>query len=84
MGGFGSGRPGWHNKVEQSRSLDVNWLHRAGCLKPGWMPFWSRDNQSNRRDLAVQRLPLQETQENGDGRNFAVIFLRSVCLNHYV
>jgi hypothetical protein len=47
MGGFGSGRPGWHNKVEHSRSLDVNGLHRAGCLKPGWRGGWqwTRDGE---------------------------------------
>ncbi len=53
MGGFGSGRPGWHNKVEHSRCLNIYRLHRAGCLKPGWVPFWSRDNQS--KTLAVRQ-----------------------------
>jgi hypothetical protein len=40
MGGYGSGRPGWHDKVEHYRSLDVNRLHRAGCLRPGWWGNW--------------------------------------------
>ena len=42
MGGLGSGRPsGWgRNKVEASRSIDVNELHRAGCLRPGWQGTW--------------------------------------------
>jgi hypothetical protein len=47
MGGFGSGRPGWKPKAEQFRSLDVNKLHRAGCLTPGhrggWQ--WSRNGE---------------------------------------
>ena len=34
MGGFGSGRPigSGRDKVEYSRSIDVNRLHKAGCL----------------------------------------------------
>ena len=45
MGGFGSGRSGWHNKAEHYRSLDVNWLHRNGCLRPSWRGnlHWTRD-----------------------------------------
>ena len=47
MGGFGSGRPGWHNKAEHYRSIDVNWLHRNGCLRPGWRGNlqWARDGE---------------------------------------
>lgn len=45
MGGYGSGRPGYKQKAEDCRSLDVNRLHREGCLRPGargnWV--WSRD-----------------------------------------
>ena len=39
MGGFGSGRPSGFGraKVEHSRSLDVNRLHREGCLNAGWI-----------------------------------------------
>ena len=40
MGGFGSGRPGWRSKVEHCRSLDVNRLHRAGCIRPGYWGGW--------------------------------------------
>jgi hypothetical protein len=41
MGGFGSGRPGsGRQKVEWCWSLDVNKLHRAGCLVPGWGGGW--------------------------------------------
>ena len=42
MGGFGSGRPSGsgRDKVEHSRSIDVNRLHKAGCLTPGWTGGW--------------------------------------------
>lgn len=45
MGGYGSGRPGRKNKVEDYRCLDVNRLHREGCLTPGFSGgwTWSRD-----------------------------------------
>jgi hypothetical protein len=38
MGGFGSGRPSGtgRDKVESCRSIDVNRLHKAGCLRDGW------------------------------------------------
>ncbi len=38
MGGLGSGRPSGSGRstVETCRSLDVNRLHRDGCLRPGW------------------------------------------------
>jgi hypothetical protein len=39
MGGFGSGRPtgSGRDKVEACRSIDVNRLHREGCLRAGRM-----------------------------------------------
>ena len=42
MGGFGSGRPSGFGRatVESCRSLDVNRLHRTGCLRPGWFGGW--------------------------------------------
>ena len=42
MGGFGSGRPegGGRPLVEHCRSLDINRLHRMGCLTPGWSGLW--------------------------------------------
>lgn len=47
MGGYGSGRTGYKQKAEDCRSLDVNRLHREGCLRPGrvgnWV--WSRDGE---------------------------------------
>ena len=49
MGGLGSGRPAGFgkDKVEHCRSIDVNRLHREGCLAPGWMGNWqwSRDGE---------------------------------------
>ena len=36
MGGMGSGRYGGRPVVDGCRSLDVNRLHREGCLRPGW------------------------------------------------
>lgn len=40
MGGYGSGRSGYKQKAEDCRSLDVNRLHREGCLEPGRMGNW--------------------------------------------
>jgi len=42
MGGFGSGRRSGsgRNTVEASRSINVNKLHRAGCLHAGWVGGW--------------------------------------------
>ena len=42
MGGFGSGRTGGdgREKLEAYRSIDVNRLHRSGCLHPGWAGCW--------------------------------------------
>jgi len=42
MGGIGSGRPsgtGRHT-VDGCRSIDVNRLHKAGCLTSGWRGNW--------------------------------------------
>ena len=49
MGGFGSGRPSGSGRgtVETCRSIDVNRLHREGCLRAGWMGDWqwTRDGE---------------------------------------
>ena len=49
MGGFGSGRPSGYGRdtVEGCRSIDVNRLHREGCLRPGWSGGWkwTRDGE---------------------------------------
>ncbi len=51
MGGYGSGRSGNKQKAEQTKSLDVNRLHREGCLSQGrrghWV--WSRDGTETAR-----------------------------------
>lgn len=43
MGGSGSGRMAGfgRDKVESCRSIDVNQLHREGCLAPGWRGEWN-------------------------------------------
>ena len=42
MGGLGSGRPSGSGRgtAEGCRSIDVNRLHREGCLRPGWSGGW--------------------------------------------
>jgi hypothetical protein len=47
MGGFGSGRPSGlgQGKVDAYRWLDVNRLHKAGCLRFGWSGEWKRDGE---------------------------------------
>ena len=42
MGGFGSGRPSGSGRgtVETCRSIEVNRLHREGCLRAGWTGYW--------------------------------------------
>ena len=48
MGGFGSGRPAGRSKVEACRSIDVNRVHREGCLRAGSMAScqWSSDGDN--------------------------------------
>jgi len=50
MGGFGSGRPGGsgRDKVEYSRSIDVNRLQKAGCLRSGWSGRWQWSQDGER------------------------------------
>ena len=50
MGGFGSTRWNWistKHTVESTRSLDINRLNRAGCLRPGYGGDcqWMRDGK---------------------------------------
>src|SRR4051794_29193422 len=42
MGGFGSGRRSGSGRdtVEMCRSIDVNRLHKAGCLRSGYWGSW--------------------------------------------
>ena len=46
MGGFRSGRRSGsgREKAEDCRSIEVNRLHREGCLRPGWVgrTLWTR------------------------------------------
>lgn len=50
MGGFGSGRPSGsgRGKVEDCRSINVNRLHKAGCLRPGWRGGWQWTQEGER------------------------------------
>jgi hypothetical protein len=50
MGGFGSGRPSGTGraKAEGCRSLDVNRLHREGCLRSGWSGIWQWTREGER------------------------------------
>jgi hypothetical protein len=59
MGGFGSGRPGWKDKVEDCRSLDVNRLHREGCLAPGYVGGWQWTRDGER----VANVSMQSTDK---------------------
>lgn len=47
MGGYGSGRTSHKRKAEHCLALDVNHLHRDGCLTPGRQGYriWSRSGQ---------------------------------------
>ena len=78
MGGFGSGRPSGSGggKVEDCLSINVNRLHKAGCLRPGcaggW--HWRRDGE---RVASIQfsqdgdclLLSYRVSQHNGDWRD---------------
>ena len=50
MGGSGSGRPSGlgRDTVESCRSIDVNRLHREGCLRPGWWGGWQWTHDGER------------------------------------
>ncbi|HEY8125293.1 MAG TPA: hypothetical protein VIF88_07725, partial [Methylocystis sp.] len=50
MGGFGSGRPSGtgRDKVESCRSIDVNRLHKKGCLRDGWAGGWQWANEGEK------------------------------------
>src|SRR6185312_3187889 len=74
MGGFGSGRPcgSGRDTVENCRSLDVNRLHREGCLRAGWAGGWqwTRDGgqaASIGLRAAAHRLHLNYRIRTGDG-----------------
>lgn len=51
MGGFGSTRWGWTSTkgtVEGARSLDINRLNKAGCLRPGYWGGWQWTREGER------------------------------------
>ena len=51
MGGYGSGRSGWHRKAEDMLRLSVHSVHRHGVLKPGaaclWQWTWNTGDTSS-------------------------------------
>jgi len=51
MGGYGSGRIGHKQRAEGCKSLDVNLLHRDGCLCIGRAGYriWTRDGEETGR-----------------------------------
>ena len=74
MGGIGSGRPSGSGRdtVEACRSLDVNRLHRDGCLCAGWVGVckWARDGEqiaSISLRAEADRLHLTYRVRIGDG-----------------
>jgi hypothetical protein len=90
MGGLGSGRPssGGRDKVEECRSIDVNRLHREGCLRPGWAGnwHWTRAGEQVawiglRADLDRLRLIYRVRIGGGDWQDIAesVRILRVAC-----
>jgi hypothetical protein len=50
MGGLGSRRPNGPGRgtVESCRSIDVNRLHRVGCLRAGWSGIWQWTHDGER------------------------------------
>jgi hypothetical protein len=75
MGGFGSGRPSGSGRdtVEGCRSIDINRLHKAGCLSPGWAGGWqwTRDGEkvaSINLRAEADRLHLTYRVRIGDGK----------------
>ena len=90
MGGLGSGRPSGSGraKVESCRSLDVNRLHREGCLRSGWTGAWqwTRDGQrvasiSLRTDDGVLYLTYRVSIGGGDWEDIgeSVRIVRVAC-----
>jgi hypothetical protein len=90
MGGVGSGRRSGFGRdtVESCRSLDVNRLHREGCLRAGWMGGWqwTRDSEkvaSINLRAEHDRLHLTYRVHVGDGEwedvAETVRIVRAVC-----
>jgi hypothetical protein len=76
MGGFGSTRWSWvstKDTVESSRSLDINKLNKAGCLRPGYCGGWQWTHDGERvawielrRAGDLLRLSYRFRQHGGD------------------
>ena len=82
MGGLGSGRrSGWGRaKAEASPSIDVNELHRAGCLRSGWQGIrqWMRNREKiaaigMRADRDQLRLDYRVCVDGGEWENVVQI-----------
>jgi hypothetical protein len=60
MGGYGSGqwyRGGSKTTVEDSWSLDINWMTREGIFDVGWsIRYHSLDRSMHRRSAVQRRL----------------------------
>jgi len=59
MGGIGSGRPGGSGRdtVEACRSINVNRLHREGCLRAGWMVRQERPSPKQAANASIHPNP---------------------------
>lgn len=73
MGGYGSGRSGWHRKVEDMLCLNVDQVRREKCLEPGRVVLWqwtwtSGDKASIRLEPRADSLGLAFTVKDGDTR----------------
>ena len=75
MGGFGSGRRagGGRNTVDGCRSVDVNYLNREGCLRPGRVATlqWSRSSEcvgSIKVRAEVARIVLSYRHQRNGGK----------------
>lgn len=55
MGGYRSGRKrdGWRLTLDQCLALDVNLMHRAGCLTDGWKGCWQWPAAGRSRDPRI-------------------------------
>lgn len=76
----GAGRPGWHVRVEDLRSIDVRQLNRDGILEAGGGVFVWRDARHCTIDFAANEITLRHDL-NGLPDEQRVPILRTPC--HY-